>query len=125
MRMATGLLVGLSVAIPTSAQAQRLEADGFIACALLEQIGSTDPGIGTSTLGLGGRGAQAKTGISRQLIATVQVTSCSAPASNVAGRAGLRARRERIWRRSASAHPRPHCTSSSGSTPPSWYGRPA
>jgi hypothetical protein len=57
MRMATALLVGLSVAVPWSAQAQRLEAGGFITYAFLEQIGSTDHGIGTSTLGLGGRAA--------------------------------------------------------------------
>jgi len=54
MRM-TALLVGLSVAVPSTAQAQRLEAGGFITYAFLEQIGSTDHGIGTSTLGLGGR----------------------------------------------------------------------
>jgi len=51
----TALLVGLSVAVPSTAQAQRLEAGGFITYAFLEQIGSTDHGIGTSTLGLGGR----------------------------------------------------------------------
>jgi len=53
--MATGLLVGLSVAVPSTAQAQRLEAGGFITSAFLEQIGSTDHGIGTLAPGLGGR----------------------------------------------------------------------
>jgi hypothetical protein len=55
MRMATALLVGLLVAVPSSARAQRLEAGGFITYAFLEQIGSTDHEIGSSTLGLGGR----------------------------------------------------------------------
>ncbi len=37
------------------AQAQRLEAGTFVTYAFLEEIGSHDHGVGTSTLGLGGR----------------------------------------------------------------------
>ncbi len=56
MRMLTALLVvGLSAVVPSSAQAQGLEAGGFMTYAFLEQIGSSDHGVGTSTLGLGGR----------------------------------------------------------------------
>ena len=49
------LLAGLSLLLPPPAQAQRLEAGTFVTYAFLEEIGSTDHGVGTSTLGLGGR----------------------------------------------------------------------
>src|SRR5262245_44053629 len=51
----TLVLVALSVLVPSPAPAQRLEAGGFMTYAFLERIGSTDHGVGTSTLGLGGR----------------------------------------------------------------------
>ena len=56
MRMTTGLLVGLTLMVPSAAWAQRVEAGAFITYAFLEQIGSSDHRLGTETLGIGGRG---------------------------------------------------------------------
>ena len=41
--------------LPSIARSQRLEAGTFVTYTFLEEIGSTDHGVGTSTLGLGGR----------------------------------------------------------------------
>ena len=49
------LLVALLLLLPSPTTAQRLEAGTFVTYAFLEEIGSTDHGVGTSTLGLGGR----------------------------------------------------------------------
>ncbi len=55
MRATTCLLLGLTVLVPASARAQRLETGLFFTYAFLEQIGSNDHAAGTSTAGLGGR----------------------------------------------------------------------
>jgi hypothetical protein len=55
VRTTTFLLAGLTLLDPSPARAQRLEAGAFVTYAFLEEIGSSDHGAGTSTLGLGGR----------------------------------------------------------------------
>jgi hypothetical protein len=55
MRATTCLLLGLTVLLPASAQAQRLETGCFFTDAFLEEIGSNDHEVGTSTAGFGGR----------------------------------------------------------------------
>jgi hypothetical protein len=49
------LVTALLLLPPSPASAQRLEAGTFVTYAFLEEIGSHDHGVGTSTLGLGGR----------------------------------------------------------------------
>ena len=51
----TCLLLGLIVLLPASARAQRLETGFFFTYAFLEEIGSNDHEVGTSTAGFGGR----------------------------------------------------------------------
>jgi hypothetical protein len=48
------ILAGLLL-VSSPARAQRVEAGAFVTYAFLEEIGSSDHGIGTSTLGIGGR----------------------------------------------------------------------
>lgn len=54
MRMTLCSLACLLV-VSSPARAQRVEAGAFVTYAFLEEIGSSDHGIGTSTLGIGGR----------------------------------------------------------------------
>ena len=49
------MLAALVVVLASPARAQRVEAGAFVTYAFLEEIGSTDHGVGTSTLGIGGR----------------------------------------------------------------------
>jgi hypothetical protein len=55
MRATIWLLLGFTVLLPASAQAQRLETGLFFTYAFLEQIGSNDHEVGTSIAGFGGR----------------------------------------------------------------------
>jgi hypothetical protein len=54
VRMMTCILASLLL-IASPARAQRVEAGAFVTYAFLEEIGSSDHGAGTSTLGIGGR----------------------------------------------------------------------
>lgn len=51
----TSILLAALLSPPAAAQAQRVEAGGFMTGAFLERIGSSDHRVGTSTLGLGAR----------------------------------------------------------------------
>jgi hypothetical protein len=55
MRVTTCLLLGVTLLLPASARAQRLESGLFFTYAFLEDIGSNDHKAGTSIAGLGGR----------------------------------------------------------------------
>jgi hypothetical protein len=57
VRVTAILVTGLSLWLPSAARAQRLEAGGFVTYPFLERIGSSDHGVGTSTLAPGGRAA--------------------------------------------------------------------
>jgi len=57
VRMMRCMLAALLVGISSPARAQRIEAGAFITFAFLEEIGSSDHRVGTSTLGIGGRAA--------------------------------------------------------------------
>ena len=55
MRIMPCILGALLLGLSTPARAQRLEGGAFVTYTFLEEIGSSDHGVGTSTLGIGGR----------------------------------------------------------------------
>src|SRR5262245_62082983 len=55
MRLATLLLAGLPLAVPSLASAQRLEIGVYFTYVHLERIGSTDHEVGSTSGGIGGR----------------------------------------------------------------------